>query len=95
MFWESGTTLEERTELMRGLVWHEPNVHALPFRDIYVSSPRLLYVKKHVKPWLRAQGPRYQRSYWYFDETLGYDLSNVYAIFGIRPKRRDTPPSDE
>jgi hypothetical protein len=95
MYWESGTTLEERIEWVRYMAWREPNVHLIPFRDIDVSSPRLHYIKKHVQPWLRAQGPRYQRSYWYFDETLGYDLSNVYAIFGIRPKRRDTPPSDE
>lgn len=45
--------------------------------------------------WLEQSDPRYLRSYWAFDLTLGYNLSNVAAIFGIRPKSRDNSISQD
>lgn len=45
--------------------------------------------------WLEQTNPRYLRSYWAFDLTLGYNLSNVAAIFSIRPKSRDNSISQD
>lgn len=45
--------------------------------------------------WLKQTDPRYLRPYWAFNSGLGYNLSNVAAIFGVRPKSRDNSISQD
>lgn len=69
-------------------------VVVVPYPRTGLLIERRCALRRHMA-WLQQNNPRYLLSYWAFDPALGYNLSNVYAIFGTWPKRRDTPPSDE
>ena len=86
--------LNNNTQAMRvARAWRAAKylrVVVMPYPRTGLLIERRCALRRHTAR-LEQTDPRYMLSYWAFDPALGYNLSNVHAIFGTRPGSQNLP----